>query len=107
MPDPQTRITLPDLPRRLFQVLIVEGLAMELYGQQWLNAIVVTAILMLTVLPAFFDQWAKFSIPYQFEVLQSFLFSPHFTLVSAETSTIASGGGIWRCIPLRAFSWEF
>ena len=68
-PAPHTRTSIPDLPRRLLQVLIVVGLAMELYGQQWLNAIVVTAILMLTVLPAFFARWAKFSIPYQFEVL--------------------------------------
>ena len=58
MPDSQTRISFPDLPRRLFQVLIVVGFAMELYGQQWLNAIVVRAILMLTVLPAFFARWA-------------------------------------------------
>ena len=57
------------LPRCFFQAMIVVGIAMELYGQQWLNAAVVTAILILTVMPAIFARWANVLIPYQFEVL--------------------------------------
>lgn len=67
--SPNSPNSFPGLPRSLLQAMIVVGLAMELYGQQWLNAAVVTAILMLTTLPALFARWANVLIPYQFEVL--------------------------------------
>jgi len=68
-----------DLPRRVtltLQAIIALGFVLELYEQQWLNAVIVAAVLLLTVLPAMFARGAKIFIPAQFELLAiAFIFA--------------------------------
>lgn len=69
----------PALPQRvtlLLQGIIALGFVLELYEQQWLNAVIVAAILLLTALPSLFARGAKIVIPPQFELLAiAFIFA--------------------------------
>jgi len=69
----------PALPQRvtlLLQGIIALGFVLELYERQWLNAVIVAAILLLTTLPSLFARGAKIVIPPQFELLAiAFIFA--------------------------------
>jgi len=61
------------------QAVIGLGLVLELYEQQWLNAVIVAGILLLTALPAFVARGAKIVIPPEFELLAiAFIFASLF-----------------------------
>lgn len=67
------------LPRQLaitLQVLIFLGVMLEVYEQQWLNALIVAGILFLTTLPSIFARGIRINIPPQFELLAiAFIFA--------------------------------
>lgn len=67
------------LPRRVtlaLQTIIAVGLVLELYERQWLNAVIVAAILLLTALWTIFSRGAKVVIPPQFKLLAiAFIFA--------------------------------
>jgi len=67
---------LPQRVGRLLQGIIALGLVLELYERQWLNAVIVAAILLLTALPSLFARGVKIVIPPQFELLAiAFIFA--------------------------------
>lgn len=62
--------------RLLLQSIIALGFVLEIYERQWLNAAIVAAILLLTVLPTLFARGVKIVIPPQFELLAiAFIFA--------------------------------
>jgi hypothetical protein len=72
MPDSPFTSSTSSLPRRVklaLQTIIVGGVLLEVYERQWLNAVIVGAILLLTVLPAFVARGVRIVIPPQFELL--------------------------------------
>lgn len=75
MPDARTS----HLPRRLtltLQAILAVGFLLELYERQWLNALIVAAILLLTVFPAVLARGARIVIPPQFECMAiAFIFA--------------------------------
>lgn len=61
------------------QAIIALGLVFSLYEQQWLNAIIVTGILLLTFLPVLFGRGLNIFIPAEFELLTiAFIFAALF-----------------------------
>lgn len=79
MPDSPTTLSSTGLPKRaslVLQAVIALGLVLELYERQWLNALIVAAILLLTALPTIFARGVKIVIPPQFELLAiAFIFA--------------------------------
>lgn len=72
MPESSTESPRPELPRRVtyaLQVIIALGFLAEIYERQWLSAVVVAGILLLTMLPSLIARGAKLVIPPQFELL--------------------------------------
>lgn len=61
------------------QAVIAAGLALEVYERQWLNVVIVTGILLLTLLPAFMARRVRIVIPAEFELLTiAFIFAALF-----------------------------
>lgn len=61
------------------QLIIVLGMALSLYEQQWLNTAASAAILLLTLVPATFARRWKIYIPPEFELLTiAFIFAALF-----------------------------
>jgi uncharacterized membrane protein YjdF len=58
------------------QAIIALGLALEIYQAQWLNATLITGILLLTLLPYLLTRQIKLFIPPEFELLAiAFIFA--------------------------------
>ncbi|NNE00480.1 MAG: hypothetical protein HKN47_24450 [Pirellulaceae bacterium] len=63
----------------ILQGLILAGLALEVYERHWLNVVIVTGILMLTMLPSVVSRRAQIQVPPEFELLTiAFIFAALF-----------------------------
>lgn len=61
------------------QLVILLGMALSVYEQQWLNAAAIAGILLLTTMPAMFARRWKIYIPPEFELLTiAFIFAALF-----------------------------
>lgn len=61
------------------QAIIAIGLGLSIYEHQWLNAVVIAGILLLTMLPVLFSRGLEVFIPAEFELLAiGFLFAALF-----------------------------
>lgn len=79
MPESSSETSSTRLPKHVtlvLQAIIALGLVLELYERQWLHAVIVAAILLLTVVPTIFAHRIKIVIPPQFELLAiAFIFA--------------------------------
>lgn len=63
----------------ILQGFILAGLALEVYERHWMNVVIVTGILMLTLLPTVASRRAQIQIPPEFELLTiAFIFAALF-----------------------------
>lgn len=61
------------------QVIVAMGIALSIYEQQWLNAAIITGILLLTILPVLFARGLNIFIPSEFELMTiGFIFAALF-----------------------------
>jgi len=61
----------------ILQLIILAGLGLSIYTQQWLNAATITGILLLTLLPRLASKRLTLYIPAEFELIAvAFIFWP-------------------------------
>lgn len=78
-PAPTSRVNVHKRLTQGLQVIIVLGLALSVYEQQWLNTAASAGILLLTLVPATFARRWKIYIPPEFELLTiGFIFAALF-----------------------------
>lgn len=78
-PDPPLRRNVHKRLTQGLQLIILLGMALAIYEQQWLNVAASAGILLLTLVPAMFARRWKIFIPPEFELLTiSFIFAALF-----------------------------
>lgn len=78
-PAPDSRVNVHKRLTQGLQVIIVLGLSLSVYEQQWLNTAASAGILLLTLVPATFARRWKIYIPPEFELLTiGFIFAALF-----------------------------
>jgi hypothetical protein len=80
--EPATKSQAGRIHKRIalgLQAILAVGLALELYAGQWLNALTVAGILILTVLPVLVARRVRIVVPPEFELLAiAFIFASLF-----------------------------